>query len=60
MFVYIAYGILLTIGYHIGGKISKRLGLCPKDEKKVKIYRGSAINTESHVSKLEGGRLYGG
>ncbi|MDP8263131.1 MAG: hypothetical protein P9M13_07500 [Candidatus Ancaeobacter aquaticus] len=57
MIEYLAYGVLLTIGFHIGGKISKKCGLGPNDDKRVKLhkYKGQGINTKTYVSKLYGG-----
>lgn len=55
MIEYLAYGVLLSIGFHIGGKISRLYGLGPKEKKKTKIFKGVGINTKTYVSKLESG-----
>ena len=53
MIEYVAYGILLSIGYHIGGKIAKKYNLGPKNEKKVKLYKATGRNTKEYLAKLK-------
>lgn len=55
MIEYLAYGMLLAFGFHIGGKVAKKYGLGPRENKKVKILKGVGINTKTYVSKLQGG-----
>ena len=56
MIIHVAYGALLAIGFHIGGKVSDRWGLGPKDRNRIKVYkhRGEGRNTGEHVAKFYG------
>jgi hypothetical protein len=55
MIEYLAYGVLLAIGFHLGGKISKKLNLSPKNEKKTRMLKGTGLKTKTFMSKLGGG-----
>ena len=55
MIQYIAYGIFLAIGFHIGGKVSMKLRLGPKNKSKVELNKGEGIRTNDYVSKFYGG-----
>lgn len=59
MIEYLVYGVLLSIGFHIGGKIARKYNLGPREEKKVRILKGAAKNTKEYVSKI-GSNYLGG
>lgn len=53
MIEYLVYGVLLSIGYHIGGKVAKKYNLGPKKEKKVKFYKAAGRNTKEYLTKIK-------
>ena len=55
MIEYLAYGVLLSIGFHVGGKVAHKYGLGPKEKKRVKLLKGVGIKTKLYVSKFQGG-----
>lgn len=55
MIEYIAYGMLLAIGFHLGGNISNTYGFGPRQKKRVKLYKGVGLHTKTLLSKLQGG-----
>ena len=54
MIEFVGYGILLAIGFHLGGKISKKLGLGKLDKTTGELGKGEGINTRKYVSKIHG------
>lgn len=55
MIEYIAYGALLAIGFHLGGDLSNKYGLGPRQKKRVKHLKGVGLRTKALLSKLQGG-----
>lgn len=54
MIIYVAYGALLAIGFHIGGKVSDRWGLGPRDRSRIEMHRGEGRNVGKYVTKFYG------
>lgn len=55
MIEYIAYGVLLAIGFHLGENISNKYGLGPRQKKRAKLLKGVGIQTKTLLAKLQGG-----
>jgi hypothetical protein len=53
MIQYVGYGVLLAIGYHIGGKIARKLGMGTLNKNVAALRNGEGINTGKYRSKIQ-------